>query len=142
MLSLSPRLIGGFALFLAVAAFVAMAISWRSERNRLLEWQGGVVEATREAAVNPKLGKDGVAKQIRLLGDSIRDMKAAIGRQNEAVNALAARTAAQQAESARAVLKAAERAEAALATSERLNASARAGGRVCEPSAALTEAWR
>ena len=146
MLGLSRlQLIGSLVGLLAFIGLVAMVNGWRVERNHLRQWQSDVVAATREASANPKLGKDHVAEQIRELGHSIANLKTAIGRQNAAVNALAAESDRQKAEAATAVFKAQGRAQSAEATASRLAASSRSSGaqaKPCEPSKELERVWR
>jgi hypothetical protein len=74
---------------------------------------------------NPKLKCSDVPVQIKELGDSVTNLKAGIAMQNAAVDALGAKSKADQAAAAQAVSKAATRAREAEATSERLKASAR-----------------
>lgn len=141
----NAKLIAGGIGLIAALVFVAIALGWRAERNRLAEWQDVVVAETRSAADNPKLGKGHVASQIRLLGLAIDDLKGSIERQNAAVTAAGAATARQQAASASASRAAQERAGRAEATAGRLIASARSGeaqARPCEPSRILKESWR
>lgn len=146
---LSPaKLIGIGVGALALIGLIVMVLGWRSERNELRVWQSDVYAATKEASANPKLTKKDTAQQIRLLGTAIADLKAAIARQNAAVNALAAESERQKGEAAKAVSRAATRARASEATSERLLASSRSTARSsgpqgqCEPSKELKEAWR
>lgn len=139
------KLIGYGVGALALIALIAMVLGWRAERNELRAWQAEVVSATREASDNPRLKAKDAAKQIRLLGTAIADLKAGVSRQNAAVNALATESERQKGEAERASQKALGRARAAEATAERLRASSRAGGAstgVCEPSKALQEQWR
>ncbi len=142
---LSPRLVASLVGGLAVLIFIGFALSWRSERNSLRVWQGEVVAATREASANPKLSKSQVALQIQLLGKDIAQCKGALGRQNEAVAALASETVKQQALAKQAEKRAQERGKGIEATRLGLEASARAPAaqaKPCAPSRALTEAWR
>ena len=142
------KLIGLGVGALALIFLVAMVLDWRSERNELRAWQDSVLTTTREASANPKLKARDVPQQIRLLGQSVAELKAAIARQNAAVDAIAKESAKAQEDAQKATSAAKERANAAEATADRLRASAarpRAGNApscACEPSETLKEAWR
>jgi methyl-accepting chemotaxis protein len=141
----TAKLIGIGLGALAIIALLALINGWRVERNPLRDWQAGVVQATREASGNPKLGKDHVAEQIGELGKSVANLKTAIANQNAAVNALAAESDRQKAAAVEAAQRAEKASRGAQATSDRLAASSRSGERLtkpCEPSRALSEAWR
>lgn len=141
----TAKLIGFGLAALALIGFLLWVNGLRTERNELRAWQSEVVTATRAAADNPKLGKDGVARQIALLGQSIKDLKAGIANQNAAINAQAAETKRQQEASVVAQKRATQRAERAEATANRLAASSRSGGaqrNSCVPSEALKGAWQ
>jgi hypothetical protein len=139
------KLIGYGVGALAVIALLAMVNGWRVERNHLRDWQASVVAETRSASGSPKLAAKDVPPQIKLLGDDILKLQAAIGRQNAAVAALAAESVRQQGEAAKASEKAQERAQEAESVSDRLIASSRstaAPAAPCAPSKAVQEQWR
>jgi methyl-accepting chemotaxis protein len=141
----TAKLIGGLVGLLVLIGLVAMVNGWRVERNHLRDWQAGVVQATREASGNPKLGKDHVSAQIGQLGKSIANLKAAIANQNAAVNALAAESDRQRAAAVEAAQRAEKASRGAQATSDSLAASSRSGERLtkpCLPSPALKDAWK
>jgi hypothetical protein len=78
----TAKLIGAGIGLLAVIAFLALAFSWRSERNHLLQWQGEVISATVDAAnlkdragKPAKLAAKDVPAQIRYLGKALADVK-------------------------------------------------------------------
>jgi hypothetical protein len=139
------KLIGiGVGALAMIAA--ALAINgWRVERNELRAWQVSVVTAASGAAGNPKLKAKDVSTQIRLLGQSVADLKAALARQNAAVEAMAAASAKARQEAEKAVSSSKERAKVAQTTADRLKASASAS-RIekgsCDPSKTLQESWR
>lgn len=142
------KLIGAGVAALILLAVFADRVRWMHRAHNAEGQVAAACTATREAAANLKLNCDRMPEQIRLLGKSIADLKAGIATQNAAVNALGAKSKADQAAAAGAVLKAATRAREAEATSERLRASTRAGGAVagsqgqCKPSRAVEDAWR
>lgn len=130
---------------LALIALVVTILGWRSERNALRLQVAAACTATRDAAANPKLDCKDMPQQIRLLGQSIADLKAGIARQNAAVNALSDASAKAQQDAEKAVSAAKERVKAAQATADRLARSAgdpARGKRPCEASDALKESWR
>lgn len=94
MLGLPWKLIGialaALALVSAVALHFRGDARTRAERDGLLVWQSDVVDATREAADNPKLTPDGTAGQIIALGMSNDLLKASIDAQNQRIDELAA----------------------------------------------------
>jgi methyl-accepting chemotaxis protein len=140
----TAKLIGIGLGALAIIALLAMVNGWRVERNHLRDWQAGVVQATREASGNPKLGKDQVSAQIGQLGKSVANLKAAIANQNAAVNELAAESGRQKAAAIEAAQRAEKASRGAQATSDRLAVSSRSGERLtkpCLPSPALKDAW-
>lgn len=126
----------------AILSFVLLAFHWKHQAADRAERLAIICTTTREAADNPKLGCGNVVIQIQQLGASVKNAKAALERQNAAVNALSAESDRQKAEAAKAVLSASARARASQATSDRLAASSRAGGPPCEPSKVLKGAWR
>lgn len=131
--------LGALALIAAILWFKGVL----NERAELRDWQDQVTVATRQAANNPKLAKKDVAQQIGFLGKAIADLKTGIANQNAAINRLAAQTEEAQDMAAKASARAAGRADKAAATSGRLIASSRSvQAKPCEPSKALTEAWR
>ena len=141
----TAKLIGLGIGLIAVLGFIAIALSWRSERNELRDWQATTVSATRDASGNPKLHKRDVPQQIRAIGNSLAAVTRSLERQNAAVEALAKRTEEQQREAAEAAQDARTRARAPERLSDSLNASSRAAERAakpCEPSETLKEAWR
>jgi coproporphyrinogen III oxidase-like Fe-S oxidoreductase len=146
MMGLSTaKLIGIGVGALAVIGLIVMVLGWRSERNELREWQTSVVTATRQAAENPKLDKKNVPQQIQLLGQAVKDLKAAIARQNAAIDALALEASRQQKAATEAQKRAVERSKGASAVSDRLVASSRSQARKaapCEPSETVKEMWR
>lgn len=130
---------------LAVIVFVVTAFSWRSEMIELQGWQGEVVKATRDASGQPKLGKDGVAQQVRLLGQAKADLESALKDQNAKILAISANDRARQEEAAKARQAAQEARSERDGVIARLNRSARTSGppgKDCEPSEALQEQWR
>jgi hypothetical protein len=141
---LNLRLLGMALGALAVVGFVWMALSWKQQRDDLRAWRGDVVAATRSAAGNPRLASEAVPQQVELLGRAIADLKGAIGRQNDAVAELGARSAQLQDEAAKASRSASQRVSRVEGARDRLEASSRTGGaeRACVPSKALEEAWR
>lgn len=83
------KLIGAGVGLLALIAFGVLVFSWKSDRDKLLEWQGQVVAATSEASgLKDAKGKPLLLKpidvplQIRYLGQTIQDMS------NKARNAM------------------------------------------------------
>lgn len=141
----TAKLIGFGAAALAVALFIGLAFHWRSEMVERGEWQREVAAATREAAANPKLSKDLVAQQIRLLGTAYKQCKAALASQSAAVDQLAARTAELENMATAAGKRTAQRVDRVEAMRTRLDTSAHssaAQAKPCDPSAALQEAWR
>jgi hypothetical protein len=132
----------------AILSFVLLALHWKSAMEDRGAQLATICTATRLAADNPKMDCKLAPQQIGLMGQAIADDKAAIAKQNTAVNALATESARQKAEGAAAVSKAQGRAQSAEATASRLAASARAGGAVagptaaCKPSKALAGAWQ
>lgn len=141
----TAKLIGLGIGLIAVLGFIALALSWRAERNALRDWQTVVVGATRDASANPKLNARDVAQQIRELGAAVETLKRSIGRQNAAIDAMAKRTEEAQRNAAQAAQDARTRARGPERVSGSLIASSRASGRLerpCEPSEALREAWR
>lgn len=141
----TAKLIGAGIGLIAVLGFVFLALSWRSERNSLRDWQAVTVAATREAAGEPRLKARDVPAQIRALGDGLRSMRRAVDAQNLAIDALAKHTAEQQRNAAQASQEARQRAKGAEDVSADLRASSRAperAARPCEPSKALQEAWK
>lgn len=141
----AAKLIGLAIAAAAILAFVVLAFHWRDTMTARGKKLGTICAATRAAADNQKLDCKLVAQQIGEMGKSIADLKDGIAHQNAAVNALAAKSQADQAEAAQAAQKAATRAHEAQATSDRLSASSRSGeaqAKPCAPSKALTEAWK
>jgi len=140
------RLYGALGLAAAIALLLGFALHWRhqaADRKASLET---ICAATRQASNVPNLKCSEVQKQIGFMGETITTLSTALDKQNAAVKALGQETARQQAEAAKASENAQERARGAEATAERLRASARAlpsaSQRQCEPSKALTEAWK
>lgn len=130
---------------IAVLGFIALALSWKAERNELRDWQAVVVSATQDASANPKLLERDVPQQIRLLGEAVADLKSSVGRQNAAIDQLTKRTQEQQRNASEALQDARTRARAAEGASARLMASSRAergSEAVCEPSETVKELWR
>lgn len=146
MLGLSTAKLIAFGIAAAaVLSFVLLAFHWKHQAADRKESLEIICKATRDASDNPKLGCGNVPLQIGELGASVKNTKAALDRQNAAVNALAAKSASDQAAAAQASRNAQARARGPEATSERLKASARAGGAsgaACEPSKTLKETWR
>lgn len=145
MSGLYVKLIGG-----AVAALMLLGLILGLKHYKALAESRGekletICKTTREAADNPKMACGNVTLQIGELGASVKNTKAALERQNAAVNALGAESERQKAEAAKASQRAATRARAAQDTSDRLAASSRSGeaqAKPCEPSKALKGAWR
>lgn len=145
MPTLTPRIIAMIGGALAVAVFIWLALGWRSEMKELQAWQTEAVTATREASGQPKLGKDGVPQQIRLLGQAKRDLEAALLDQNNRILAISAADKARQQEATKARQEAEEARRERDGVVARLNRSARSGGASagqCEPSETLKELWR
>lgn len=90
------KLIGAGIVALAILAFITLAFSWRSERDKLLQWQGQVVAATTDAS-GLKDGKGrpltikvkDVPEQIRFLGEALNAvrLKTAQARADDLANA-------------------------------------------------------
>lgn len=139
------KLIGGLVALAALAGLIWGLKHYKSlaeDRGAKLEV---ICKATRDASGQPKLKCADVPKQVRFMGEAITTLSTALARQNAAVDALGKESDRQKAAAQQAILKAATRARGAEATSQRLTASSRADGRLakpCEPSKALTEAWR
>jgi hypothetical protein len=146
--ALPYKLIGMAAGALAIVLFVTLAFHWKHQAADRGEKLAAICSVTRSAADNPKMKCSDVPVQIKELGDSVTNLKAGVAMQNAAVNALGAKSKADQAAAAEASRNAQARAREAEATSERLKASARAGGLPsgsqgqCVPSKAVQEAWR
>lgn len=141
----TAKLIGFGVGVIAVLGFVFLALSWRSERNALRDWQAVTLAATRDAVANPKLKARDVPQQVRLLGQAVAGLKSSIARQNAEIDRLDRLTAEQQRNAAEAAQAARTRAKAADRASGSLIASSRSSERLakpCEPSEALKEAWR
>jgi hypothetical protein len=141
----TAKLIGMGVGLLAVIAFVLMAFHWKGQAADRKEKLEVICLATRQAAGNPKLACKDVPVQIQLMGGSIANLKAGIGRQNAAVDAMGQASANAQREAEKAVSAAKERAKGASATSDRLSASSRSSerqARPCEASDELRRAWR
>lgn len=138
------KLIGIGVAALILLALVADRVRWM---HRAHNAEGQIVAActaTREAAAN-KVDCKRMPEQIRLLGTAIKDLKAGIATQNAAVNALGAKSKADQAAAAQASQAAQARARGAEATAERLRASARstvAPSAFCKPSKVVEEMWK
>ena len=64
---------------------VVHIVKLRSEYNDLLKWQSAVLQATKQATQNQKLGAKDVATQIEALGQSLLNFKNQIVVQNKAV---------------------------------------------------------
>jgi hypothetical protein len=144
----TAKLIGIAVAAAAILTFVLLSLHWKSQaadRKQKLEI---ICTTTRAAADDPKLSCGNVTLQIGELGASVKNLKAALAKQNAAVNALATESDRQKAEASQAVLKAQGRAQAAQATSARLMASARSGSApagsaaACKPSKTLEGAWQ
>lgn len=113
-----------------------------SDRNTEL---GRVLDATREAAANPKLDRAGMVRQIVELGRSLTSTRSALDEQNAAIKRQAAEAGLAQARSASAYEEALGRLGGPLEARVRLEASARSPDRTtqpCELSPALKDAWR
>lgn len=139
------KLIGAGVAALILLALVADRVRWMHRAHNAEGQVAAACTATREAAANPKLSCGRMPEQIRLLGKSIADLKAAIATQNAAVNALGAKSKADQAAAASAAKVAEKRAQGAEATAERLRASARssvAPSASCKPSRVVEEMWK
>lgn len=139
------KLIGIGVGILALIGLLLTINGWRvssAERKAKLEV---ICQATRSAANNPKLACGQVAVQIKELGDSVANLKAGIEKQNAAVDALGAKSKADQAAAAEASKLAVKRAQGAEATAERLRASAgvpRKSEGPCDASKEAQNAWR
>lgn len=142
------KLIGYAAGALAIVALLLTINGWRvhaAERKAELQ---AICQATRAASGQPKLKCSEVGKQIKFMGEAISTLSDSLAKQNAAIAALGAESKRQQAEADKAAAGAAGRARAAEQAAERLRASARAGvpsgaaAGVCEPSKALSEAWK
>jgi hypothetical protein len=139
------KLVGFIGAGVGVLIFVLLALHWKHQATDRGEKLATICSVTRSAAVNPKMKCSDVPVQIKELGDSVTNLKAGIVMQNAAVNALGAKSKADQAAAAEASKHAQARARGAEATSERLKASARsmvAPSASCEPSKAAKDAWR
>jgi hypothetical protein len=141
----TAKLIGMGVGLLAIIAFVLLAFHWKNQAADRKEKLAIICKVTREASDNPKLDCGNVPLQIGELGAAVKNTKAALERQNAAVNAAAAESERQKNEAAQASQRASTRARGAQATSARLEASSRSGEAVakpCVPSKALQESWR
>ena len=142
------RLYGAIGIAVALAIFIGFALHWKHQAADRAEKLALICQTTRLASANPKLACGQVAVQITEMGTSLKNVTAALDKQNAAVDAMGAKTVEQQAEAAKAVLNAAGRARSAEASAERLRASARSDGApagsvaACKPSKTLEGAWR
>lgn len=139
------KLIGGLAAVCALMALVADRNRWKGKAVERQAEIARLCDATREAAGQPKLDCRRAEQQIRLLGQALRGVKAALEDQNARVAALGAESKRQQAAAAAAASRGAERARDAGRAVAGLEASARSSGRLerpCEPSEAVRERWR
>lgn len=138
-------------LALAIVAIV-LVLDLRAEKRHLAATQHRLeladdanakdCAAAALAAGNPKLDCRRAAEQIRALGEGLAQARAAIEKQNAAVNALASKSAAQQASAAIVIKRAQDRARDASAVAQRLRASSGKAGDPCVPSSALIDAWK
>lgn len=141
----TAKLIGAGVGLLAIISFVLLAFHWKSTMTERGERLTAICTATRTASGNPDLACKDVPKQISFMGETISALSNSLKVQNAAVASLGEQTKQQQAESAKASQAAQERSKKADATSTRLDASSRssaATAKPCEPSKALTEAWK
>lgn len=139
------KMIAGLGAVLMIGLLVADRNNWRGKANDRQETIAATCAAVRAAVGKPKLDCKQVDRQVGLMGNAMRDLTGAVGRQTEAVNRLSAETARAKAEGAEASRQGAERARTAERSSGALAASSRASGRTerpCEPSEALKESWR
>lgn len=135
-----------------VAALAALLVFLFVSRSHWIDRAHGdeaqltlICTATRDASANPKLDCRQVPAQIRELGNSVRNLEAALAHQNAAIAALAAKSAEQQQMAADARKRAAERVSGAETVAQRLQESARHSpppGAPCAPSKALQEQWQ
>jgi hypothetical protein len=143
---LSPVALIGLAIAAAgILSFVFMAFHWKHQAADRKDQLATVCQATRSAANNPKLDCKQVPQQIQFMGEAIQALHGELAKQNAAIDALGAKSEADQAAADRAILSASKRARGPEATSASLMASSRAGERQakpCEPSKALEGAWR
>lgn len=72
------RLMGGLALLLVLAGLWARGEHYRGQRDVLRDWKAEVIQAARDAAHHPKLGEKHVARQVRLLGAAVDQVRAAM----------------------------------------------------------------
>lgn len=140
--------------YLAVAiigliVFLTISRGHAIDRYKADEVQlASICSSVRIAAGNPKLDCKQAGQQIVELGKTIATLKATIADRNAKVDALGKASADQQAAAEQASRNAQERARRADATASRLLASSRSGAHptgsaaACEPSKALTDAWR
>lgn len=143
--SIPWKLVGFIGAGLAVLAFVLMALHWKHQASDRGEKLATICSATRSAANNPKMKCNEVPAQIGFMHDTINVLHGAIEKQNAAVDALGAKSKADQAAAAEASRNAQARARGAEATSERLRASSRLAvpqSALCEPSKAVEEVWK
>lgn len=141
----TAKLIGLAVAAATILSFVVLAFHWKHQAADRAEKLTIICKATRDASDNPKLGCGNVPLQIGELGASVKNTKAALERQNAAVNAMAAASAKAQDDAEKAISSARERVKAAQTTSDRLSASARDNQRQkqpCEPSKELKGAWK
>lgn len=130
---------------LAVIAFVLMAFHWKHQASDRADKLATICSATRSVANNPKMKCSEVPAQIGFMHDAIQTLHGAIEKQNAAVDALGAKSKADQAAAAEASRNAQARARGAEATAERLKASSRLAvpqSASCEPSKAVEETWK
>ena len=140
-LKLGGMIVGG----LAILAFVLLAFHWKDQAKSRSESLAIICQATRDASGQPKLKCGDVAKQIKFMGETIGAYSKALDAQSARVAALGAETERQSKIAAEASQEARERARAPARVSDSLLASSRSGERLakpCEPSKALTGAWK
>lgn len=92
----------------------------------LIDWQTGIVDATRIAADNPKVTKETAQSQIQQLGVVRVQLRQAVDDQNDAIEAFAAETEAAKAVAA----KARKERAGAIRRAEQLQRELRARARV------------
>lgn len=129
----------------AILSFVLLAFHWKHQASDRGEKLAAICSVTRSAANNPKMKCSDVPAQIGFMHDSIEALHGGIEKQNAAVDALGAKSKADQAAAVQASQAAQARARGAEAVAERLRASARVAvpqSASCEPSKAVKDAWR
>jgi len=92
--ALTAKIFGSISI-VALIGLAVLGLQLRhvtAQRDALFEWQGGVVQATRDASRRPRLAHEQVALQVRYLGQGLDQMRSAVDRAR--ADALATKLAA------------------------------------------------